>query len=252
MSVPGFAEVAQSWWDADRLEILRLLSGLDGSIASMYKLAIDLMAEPPAPGQELARLSSVGHCIREILNNLPEALNDVAGAPDRGNDRGESARRLSFVILNTFPSSNVAFSNSNASEDDDEVRNVSVPAAVVEAMTKFANEHQEVAKRVARRDSASVLGWIDPTNPALVPWTAARGFFMRRTHLNLGQATKPASPLPSDADVIIHIENIEASLRARLGAFYDTIHSLDDLLEEANRQHAVADGGSDDRSDSRV
>jgi len=219
--------------------MFRLLSGLDRSLATMYKVAIDLMAELPEPGEERARLSSVGHCVREILNNLPEALNDVEGVPPRGHDDGASSRRLARAVETTL----AAASGVGANGGDDEVQSVSIPVSLVEAMAAFASEHQEVAKRVARRDSATVLGWIDPTNPALLPWTAARAFFMGRTHLSLGHTTK-TSPLPSDNDVIIHLENIEASLRARLGAFYDTIHSLDDLLAEANQQHAVRSADS--------
>ncbi|MEC5152457.1 hypothetical protein [Cryobacterium sp. GrIS_2_6] len=226
----------ESWWDATRTEVFRLLSGLeDKSLAGMYKLAIDLMAHDPDEGLERARLSSVGHSFREILNNLPEALNDVPGVPARGHDDGNSAKLLAAQIEDVLQTQGAP--NLDASGSETDVRNLSAPGAFFDAMNQFATEHKEVSKRVARRDSASVLGRVDPQDPALKPWTAARAFFMRRTHLNVGQTTKKSSTIPSDAEFKLHISNIEASLIARLGAFFDTVKSLEDILDVANRRH---------------
>ena len=230
----------ESWWDATRAEVFRLLSDLeDKSLAGMYKLAIDLMDRLPEDGWERSRLSSVGHCFREILNNLPEALNDVQGVPDRGHSDVISTGQISAAIEEAFARLDLAVIEPNA--DTHEARMVPIPAGLVETLTAFAAEHRTVLRRVARRDAATVLGRVDPTDPALVPWKAARDFFMSQTHLNVGGTANATADIPTDDEVRTHVSNIEASLRARFGAFFDTVESLNDLLDAANRQVGVPD-----------
>lgn len=219
----------QIWWDDSRKEVLRLLADLDQSLASMYELAIDLMAATPVEGGERARLSSVGHCFREILNNLPEALNDVNGVPPRGHDDGHSSRRLAAQIDAALRSEPEPLQDAGLASS---LRTLAAPANFFEAMSEFAEAHREVGKRVARRDSAVVLGRIDPDDPSLVPWKEARKFVMSRTHLNVGTSTS----IPSDEEVRTHLSNIEASLLARLGRFFGVIESLDDIHGQANRR----------------
>jgi len=230
----------ESWWDATRTEVFRLLSDLeDKSLAGMYKLAIDLMDIPPKDGWERSRLSSVGHCFREILNNLPEALNDVQGVPDRGHPDLISTGQISAAIEEAFGKLDLAVLKPNA--DTHEARMVTIPATLVETLTLFAAEHRTILKRVARRDAATILGRVDPADPALVPWKAARDFFMGQTHLNVGGTRNAPADVPTDNEVRTHVSNIEASLRARLGVFFDTVESLNDLLHAANRQVGVPD-----------
>ncbi len=235
------------WWNDNRREVLRLLSDLDQSLAAMYELAINLLNESPSEGRERARFSNVGHCFREILNNLPEALNDVPGVPERGHDDGKNARQLAAGIGDALGSS-VDAADVAAGGVDLGTRTIKAPKTFFDAMAEFAREHGEVEKRVARRDSASVLGRVDPEDPSLVPWTAARKFFMRRTHLNLGTSTKKPSAVPPDAEVQVHVSNVEASIVARLGPFYGTVDSFQDILQVANRRRPDSEGNIVDAS----
>ena len=219
----------EPWWNDSRQEVLRLLSELDLSLAGMYQLAIDLMESSPTWGGERARLSSVGHCFREILNNLPEALNDVPGVPPRGHDDGKSAKQLAAQIDAALQGAAEMPLDGGVAES---LRTLTAPSTFFDAMSHFADEHREVGRRVARRDSAVVLGRIDPDDPSLIPWKAARKFVMSRTHLNVGTPTA----IPSDDEVKIHISNVEASILARLGRFFGVIDSLDDILGQANRR----------------
>jgi len=238
--MPGNKTSPESWWDATRTEVFRLLSDLeDKSLAGMYKSAIDLMDIPPEDGWERSRLSSVGHCFREILNNLPEALNDVQGVPARQSTDGISRGKMSADIEEAFARLDPAVIEPNA--DVHLVRMVQIPAGLVETLTAFAAEHRTVTRRVARRDAATVLGRVDPTDPALVPWKAARVFFMGQTHLNVGGTANVTKDIATDDEVRTHVSNIEASLLARLGAFFDTVDSLNDLLDAANRLVGVPD-----------
>ena len=143
MSPSRSDEEGSSLWNSDRQETFRLLSGLDRSLATMHKVAINLMAELPEPGEERARLSSVGHCVREILNNLPEALSDVEGAPRRGHDDGASSRQLARAVETTL----AAVSGVGANGGDDEVRSVSIP---VSDSGMGADQTVTITRQVAR------------------------------------------------------------------------------------------------------
>lgn len=220
-------------WTDDRLRLHELLAERSLEMAGFYATAIDVAAQVPTPGTERVRRSMIGHCMRELFNNLPEAFGDVDGLPARGrnSDRltGQMAKAAKRITFGDLP------------RTETEVGPVvSISADFVDAARDYVEDAEAVKGRNKQRDSAVVLGRMDPTNPALVPWTDARTFFMTHTHVNKAPNHDPSSASIDD-ELCAHLERVEAALMARLGNFFESFHAFDDLLAEAN---AVV-GGTD-------
>ena len=88
-----------------------------------------------------------------------------------------------------------------------------------------------------------MLGRIDTHDPALKPWKSARDFVMGFAHFRRRYPLRSVPEvLPADEEIVAHLVYIEASLRNRLGAFFDSLDELQDLMDAANRP--VDEGGS--------
>jgi hypothetical protein len=110
---------------------------------------------------------------------------------------------------------------------------VTIDAEFVDAVRAYADDAEAVKGRNKQRDSAVVPGRVEPANPAVRPWAAARNFFMRVTHVNNTPKHDPTSPALDD-ELCAHFEHVEAALSARLGNFFESFRALDDILAEAN------------------
>ena len=223
-------------WDADRVSLYGLIEEIQPTLAGLYRQAILLMSEPADPGDEKARLAIVGHCFREIMNRLPDALQDVDGFPASKRDEEDRARNDLVAAFEAFRGMPVEQPAPVSSKDLEQTEVIAVPRQLVDAVGKFVAAREEGTRNVRERDSVTVLGAIDPLDPALKPWRAARKFFMSCTHIDLQYAVETvASEVPSDEVVMAHVEIVEASLRVRLGAFFDNYEELEDLIAKANR-----------------
>jgi hypothetical protein len=94
-------------WTPERRELQRALSRLDPVLARLYGYALNLLDGTPVT---MDRAVLVAHSVRELVNNLPEALGDVDGGrpvliprhhagPWQGSGRSTPiswVRRLSF------------------------------------------------------------------------------------------------------------------------------------------------------------
>lgn len=227
-------------WSEDRQALHRLIEEVDPALAGLYRQAIILMDTPPIPGDEKARLSLVSHCIRELMNNLPDALGDVKDFPaSRGGDENKARAGL-VTAVNKFKGMPVVQPVEETTETNP-AENVTVPADLLDAAENLVGVFQDGETRGELRDSAAVLGYIDRYHPALKPWRAVRKFFMSFAHLDRLKATGSGGrDLPSDEQVISQIAIIEASMRVRLGAFFDNLNEVKALADQANT--SAADG----------
>lgn len=218
-------------WNEERKRLLELLVALGSSIAGYYREGIGLLDRPAIPAEEKSRISIIGHCFRELMNNLPEALRDVVGVPGRGGSSRTEVNNLlsAFGTLrgeSTFP-------EENPYSSDDPTDPVSVPKGIMAAVVDLVRSENEGTIRGIQRDSMVVLGRLDVTDPALAPWRKARKFFMSFTHLNSGSVDSPNQV--SDHEILGHVEIIEGSLFSRLGPFFENYHAIEDILRVANQ-----------------
>ena len=223
-------------WNSDRKEVYRLIAEVHPTLAALYHKAIELIATKPATsGEARVTLALVGHCFRELLNRLPDALRDVEGLP--GSKRGEEHAALSRLrdAYSTYIGMPGDQNHSASTEGLDEMRLVAVPQSLLDALATFVAVREAGSLTVRQRDAVTVLGAIDPLDPALKPWTKARDYFMSLTHLTVDDASESTTRLPSDTETVRHVQAIEASLRVRLGAFFDNLAELEDLIAAANR-----------------
>jgi hypothetical protein len=209
-------------WTDDRVRIHERLREVDASCGAMYRYAIDMLGEPAHAGETAARAALIGHCVRELMNSLPDALCDVVGMPERGHNSESEVSRLARGIERD----NLMEYHGEVSVDENP-RLVTVRSDLLQLAVAVAVEHRAGQGRRRGRDAALVLGRLDPTDAAMVPWTRAREFFMRPTHLG-------TSAPPTDEEILLHIGVIEASLSARLGDFFDNLDALSEILADAN------------------
>jgi hypothetical protein len=218
-------------WTDSRRDLHRLLCDVHPTIGALYRFAVDIGAEPPRLGEARTREAMMGHCMREMMNNLPEALNDVAELPLRGQNSASATNRL----VKAYEAADIRVESETVTQRG---ALVTVPGDLVDAVRGFVADQGVGARRRRLRDAASVLGRLDENDPALQPWSAARDFFMSLTHLDSGPASsaKANEPKSTDTEICRHMEVVEASLAVRLGDFFDNLHSIEDLAEEANRR----------------
>lgn len=222
-------------WNDDRNTLYELLKDLDPELAGLYSQMIVLLSDPAVPGQEKSRLASIGHCLRELINTLPDALGDVEGFPINRGKSDRSAREALVAEYEAISGPPVEHVTVDEVDETGQPRLIAVPQSLLDAVGRLVTTINDGKAREEQRDSTVVLGRIDSRDPALKPWKAARKFFMHYAHFDRDYPLSPEPrDLPSDADILVHLENIEASLHTRLGAFFDNYDELQDLIAKAN------------------
>ncbi len=209
-----------SLWNEEREHLHELLEQVNPTLAGLYHLAIHLIDESPHSWEDKARLSLVGHCFRELMNRLPDALDDVEGVPT-GNQSEETKSLIELLQAHEAYRS--------------EPIERPVPRDLLHALDRFAAARETGARIELKRDAAAVLGTDDVHDPALGPWRRARKFFMKRTHINYCDGTEEEKDvLPSTEQLMEHVQVVEAALRVRRGKFFDSYKEVEDIVSNAN------------------
>jgi cytochrome c5 len=214
-------------WTRERHDLYAQLTQVHGDLGALYRYAIDLASSSPKDSDRRVRDALVGHCLRELMNNFPEAIGDVEDFPERGRRGDDDLRDAVIDGFRGLPPQDFDDTNLDGL--------VTVTKGFVTSVGAWVEGQDQATTRAALRDSVTVLGRLDEHNPALRPWKAARKYVMKLTHLNL--SARPSEP-DRDADTELHLANIEAALRARLGGFFDVLAEFDDILAEANARVA--------------
>jgi len=221
-------------WTPARQKLHKYIEAVDSSLAPLYREAVRMIETTPAAGEDRLRLALIGHCIRELINSLPDALGDVPGALRGGQNDDSALSKFDQAVMKwrrrlDTDAADVAAIAPNAT--------VEIPGHLLTAVEQLAESRQNGTARRLSRDSFAILGHVDVTSPVLSTWSAARDFFMDSTHLDRQFKLRDGSgSLPTQAEILHHLELIEATLHVRFGRFFDSIHSIEDLLAEANLQ----------------
>jgi hypothetical protein len=203
---------------------------MDSTLADLYRRAVD---ELGLPSLTRATLAVAAHCVREIVNNLPEALGDVEDLPRR-NDLGRPARDLDISwskhedVLGDPSVPRYAADSEEAQPGS----MATVPSGILEAARVIVAAQRAGGTAGRLRHGAIVLGRLEQGRDASVDaFRVSVDFFMDNVHL--ARATN--HPPPDINNVVSHLETIEAALSARFGGFFDTVAELFDVIELANR-----------------
>lgn len=236
MSEPGIqgenrTTATGSLWTVERQDLARALQDVDATIGEFYRQAIESLSFRP---RRLTDVALAGHCVRELVAALPNALADVDGLPDRVNESKvvralaeEWARHPDVVGEADVPL------RSGARGDGSPPSLVSVPTDLLDAARLVVLAHQAGRKNNDLRHGALVLGRLDGSDVAVRIFKRSVTFFIEYTHLSgllLGRE------LPDDEVLQRHLAVIEDALRARLGRFFTTAETIMADLDIANRR----------------
>lgn len=234
-----------SLWNDDRRALHALIQQRGPELAGLYRQGVLALDSPCEAGDERARLAVIGHCFRELMNNLPNALGDVPAFTTSSREDEDNAKKSVIGLYGEaygIPEEPPA----DAVEGDPaQLELVTVQRRLLRAVETLAVFFKMGERHLLERDSAVVTGRVDVNAPGMKPWRNARRFFTRYSHFDRQNGSKAKkAEVPGDDQVLAHLENVEAILRTRLQPFFDSLGEIDDLLAVANA--AEKEAGSDE------
>lgn len=225
-------------WNARRRRLQAALAQRDELCADLYRRAIDALGEQPLrPGS----LVIAGHCIRDLVNGLPDALTDVDFVPAYS-DISAPARELSDAWAlheDVLGRADVAADITRDSLPSPDAR-VTIPTVIFGAARRVVDASRAAGLNRRRRHSALVLGRIEVRqDPTVNVFRDSVATFERLRHPQRGrdvQVSVETGPVLFRA-----LEIIEGALEARMGRFFTTVEDLMDVLEAANTRDTGAE-----------
>jgi hypothetical protein len=115
---------------------------------------------------------------------------------------------------------------------------VPVPREVASHLDALIRTRTREDGRNRTNTAALVVGDGTGDHPAIKQWQDAYRFFVKWAHLD--QNDLGESALPSDEAVELQIRVVEDVVEVRTAAFFENLHSLQELLNDIN----TTDGGS--------
>lgn len=203
-----------------------MLSELSPRLAGMHRMVFRLLSTPASPGEELARASTIGHCMRELMNRFPDVLRDVAGVMPR---RKVSSSRRAIALgseVRKYPDLMSAPGEYTA-----------VPGAVLEMMHEVIELAEQESRRNAENHAVAVAQALRTTSPAVKEWKRSFDFFMRFTHVDayVDSQSGGGVQIPPDADILRHVTLVERLIEVRLSDFFASSREIEDALHGFNR-----------------
>ncbi|WP_156376838.1 hypothetical protein [Yonghaparkia sp. Root332] len=234
-------------WSHERQQLHVQLASLSPGVAGMYRFLIRLLDTPSAAGDEAAaRVALIAHCLREIINPLPDLLEEGAKSLITRAGRRADDIRLDFpdvverYLQGRDPGivrAELAPADSNeAIEELPSIEFVTVPPELVALAIELSEAVKEESATRAERDALLIAGKTSAVGPALKPWNHARRFFMKWVHIDRIIADGRERVLPTDELILEHLTAIENVLASRLLEFFDARRLIDDMLERFNRK----------------
>jgi hypothetical protein len=217
------------------VELSDQLHHLSPILAGLYDRAITTLAEPSG---SVDHVMVIGHCIRELANNLAEVLGDVDDLPPWSDTSKPTAELVRVWALHMGSAADFV-SIASPSEADAQTAPplVSVHAEVLGAAYAVVQAAETGSGNAHKRHSAVVLGYVEARQDASVTiYHRAVDYFTRFAHLN---KLSPET-LPSTEEMVKQLETIETVIRARLSNFFDVVHELMPLQAAANRKRVVS------------
>jgi hypothetical protein len=199
--------------------IIEALEHQSPRLAGMYRSVLNLLRSKPEVGCEVARVSMICHCMRELMTNL------LAGAEGFI----ERIDPSSVSLASRLPKLLAKHSDLNLGADQDIVP---VPKAVARHFDALVKARVQEEGRNQHNAAALITGGSDPKHPATKQWGDAYSFFLRWAHLD--QHNERNGALASDQEILVFIRVVEDVIEVRRAAFFDNMHTVSDLLAIAN------------------
>ncbi|MDO8363921.1 MAG: hypothetical protein Q7V88_13565 [Actinomycetota bacterium] len=158
--------------------------------------------------------------MRELMLGLPSVLADTA-IPRPKPSSGSLLSQLPGVIAK-HPDLDLAA--------DQDV--LPVPRAVAIHLHSLVKARTQEDGRNRSNTSALVTGGSDAEHPAIKQWKEAYEFFMGWTHFDRNH--EGDRDLPTDLAIRGAVRVVEDVIEVRTTAFFDNLHSLEDLLSGIN------------------
>jgi len=237
LSQPVRGGVTGNLWDPRRWRLFDALAQQSELFADLYRRAIDALNERPL---RHGAVVVAAHCIRDLVNGLPDALTDAGEVPTHM-PVSEPAHALASTWL-AYPSQLGPIDTPTVSgpAGPDALESlITVPAAVVEAARKVGHASRVGSDNARRRRSALVLGRMEVRqDPTVRVFQQSVTVFEQVRHPERGREVD-LEKVVSQVDGALEV--IERALEARLGSFFQTVEDLMDVLAAANEQ---TDGGA--------
>lgn len=203
--------------DDRQARVHRVLDARSTKLSGIYRTALEALECPPFDGGELARLSVVCHCLRELTTGAPEALSEIqVPRPD--------AKLQSFV--DRLPK---LLKGVDLTPGSDSVPIPHKAAKNLEQLLAAMAKSQGRNRRLAR---ALVTRSLELESPAVAQWLIAHDFFEKWNHLD--RLRDGLREIPSDEDVRSQLRVVEDVIESQYGFFFDGLHSIEDILARAN------------------
>lgn len=224
-----------SLYKSERRALSGQLRDISPRLAGLYRRLIRLLDEQPSSEEHLAWASLVGHCVRELINRLPDVLADVPLMLDPVKPKSSELVQRLPALMDRYTHVEGQFSAPAQDSRYGRAPELApVPRPLFEALQRISHATERETARALERDAVVVARARTASGPAYDRWRTARKFFMDFTHLDnhIGQDERP---LPSSKAILEHLETIELTLSTRLTKFFDNRRNLDDFLAEVNR-----------------
>jgi hypothetical protein len=201
-------------------QVIVALEGRSPRLAGVYRSALSTLRGKPEPGCDVARIAMICHCMRELMLNLPTAMADTFI------DRPEPS---AGSLLAKLPSLLAKHPDLDLDLDQDMVP---VPKKVAQEFSLLVKTRVQEDGRNQSNFAALVTGGSDTKHPAIKQWKDAYRFFVKWAHLD--RHDERGGNLPSDDELLATMRVVEDVIEVRTAAFFDNLHSVEDLLAEIN------------------
>lgn len=207
--------------DERRQRVSEALVNRSPRLAGMYRMALDMIAKGAVLGCESARISSVCHCMRELMSGLPAVMTEIS-IPRPNPSSGSLLQRLPGLLA-SHPDASLGL-------DQDLVP---VPREVARVLSDLVSTLTREAGRNRTNTAALVTGDLDAKHPAIAQWSAAYDYFLNWTHLDRNH--DQGKRLPNDDALLARIRIVEDVIEVRSALFFENIHAIEDLLAVINK-----------------
>jgi hypothetical protein len=214
--------VTRAEFDDRELRIMGALRDKDRRrrLAGVYQTALRALHTPADEDCESARISTICHCMRELMNCLPEAMAD---------NFIRRERRSTGYWIEKLPKLVTKHPDLNLSADQDMVP---LPKVVAQAFASLISAGVKEERRNRSNASALITRGDDRKHPAIKQWTDTRRFFVKWAHLDTHDEAE--RQLPSDAGLRAAMKVVEDIIEVRAAVFFDNFRSVQGMLAEIN------------------
>jgi len=206
--------------DDRQRRILDALQDKRAELANFYRTALSLLSGELQVSDPRTRVAFIGHCMREVMNRVLGALGRPT-APRFKPSSGDQVKALPDLLAR-FPEL----------ELDRESDSVPLPQEVAAAMDMLFKAAIHEKRRIRDDVAALITDDDNASHVAVSQWIKSRDYFVKWAHLHERDVAE--SDLPSDDEMWGHVSVFEELLDGVITAFFTSLHSIDDLLNEVN------------------